>query len=358
MVVPTQPFNDLELAVSPIKLESDDSDAIYLVDVKPSCSTASWSSKAFSDKLSEIVKGIVPFLVTLLKIVLIVASHLVALVLAETWASLWFAGIRGILGFDKSDTPSTLPPTPPEKSSVQLSWFDSLFAAVAVSVWTVMASIAFIIGIVGCFAIVASMGYFIAPYVRLVVDPIVRKFSQVLRPWYTEQIEPLFAAWRPSYTPLHDQVSVEGELEILGVTEGNSWRSQWLQKVSTLFQEATSPFKSPGPRLQVICDLLFSAFRITLHTIVHAVALFPPFAWSTMWLYGMFKIWQGGLAGPDETGFFMWIFLCVFLLVWSAGALVAIGLGCYGCYVVLSSFVVPVFPGLPESRVFCCNWKS
>lgn len=357
MVVPTQPFNDLELAVSPIKLESDDSDAIYLVDVKPSCSTASWSSKAFSDKLSEIVKGIVPFLVTLLKIVLIVASHLVALVLAERWASLWFAGIRGILGFDKSDTPSTPPPTPPEKSSVQLSWFDSLFAAVAVSVWTVMASIAFIIGIVGCFAIVASMGYFIAPYVRLVVDPIVRKFSQVLRPWYTEQIEPLFAAWRPSYTPLHDQVSVEGELEILGVKEGNSWRSQWLRKASTLFKEATSPFKDPGPRLQVICDLLFSAFRITLHTIVHAAALFPPFAWSTMWSYGMFKTWQGGLVGPDETGFFMWIFLWVFLLVWSAGALVAIGLGCYGCYVVLSSFVVPVFPGL-ESRVSCCNWKS
>jgi len=167
---------------------------------------------------------------------------------------LWFYGIRGILGFDKSDTPST-PPPPPEESTVQLSWFDSLFAAVAVSAWTVMACIAVIGGIVGCFAIVASMGYFIAPYVRLVVDPIVRNFSQVLRPWYTERIEPLFAAWRPSYTLLHDQVPNEGESENLGVTEGNSWRSQWLGKACTLSQATTSPFKNPGPRTQVIYDL-------------------------------------------------------------------------------------------------------
>lgn len=353
MVVHTQAFNDLELAGSPIKLESDDSDASYL---KPSCSTDSWSSKAFGDKLSEILKGIVPFLVTLLKIVLIVASHLGALVLAGGWASLWFLGIRGILGFDRSDTPSTPPPTPPEIPSVQPSWFDSLFAAVAVSIWTVMASIAFIMGIVGCFAIVASMGYFTAPYVRLVVDPIVRNFSRVLRPWYTERIEPLFSAWRPSYTPLHHQVPIEGEPENFGVTEGNSRRSQWLQKASTLSQAATSPFKNPGPRTQVIYDLLFFAFRITLHTIVHAAALFPPFAWSTMWSYGVFKLWQGGLVGPGETVFFMRIFLWVFLLVWSAGALVAIGIGCCGCFVVLSSFVAPVVPGL-ESRVPGWFWK-
>lgn len=93
---------------------------------------------------------------------------------------------------------------------------------------------------------------------------------------------------------------------------------------------------------------VFFVFRITLHTVVHAAALFPPFAWSTMWSYGLFKVWQGGL-GSDETEFFMKIFLGVFLLVWSAGALVATGLGCYGCYVVLSSFVAPVIPGL-ESR--------
>jgi len=246
---------DLELAGSPIKLELNDSDASYLVGVKPSCSTASWSLKAFGDRLSEIWKGVVPFLVALLMIVLIVVSHLGALVLVGGWTSLWFRGIRGILGFDKSDTPST-PPTPPEESSAQLSWFDSLFAAVAVSAWTVMASIAVIIGIVGCFSIVASMGYFLTPYMRLVVDPIVRSSSRVLKPWYAERIEPLFSAWRPSYTPLHDQASIEGDPENLGVTEGNSsWRSQWLRKTFTISQAATSPFKNPGPRTQVIYDL-------------------------------------------------------------------------------------------------------
>jgi len=61
MAIPTQAVNDLELAGSPMKLDSLDSDASYLVDVKPSCSTASWSSKAFGDKLSEILKGMVPF---------------------------------------------------------------------------------------------------------------------------------------------------------------------------------------------------------------------------------------------------------------------------------------------------------
>ena len=167
---------------------------------------------------------------------------------------MWFSGIRGILGFDKIDTPSTLP-TPPEKPSIQPSWFDSLFAAVAVSVWVAMASVACIIGIFGCFAIVASMGYFTAPYVKLVVDPIVRNISPLLRPWYTERIQPLFSAWRPSYTPLHDQVPIEGETENLGVTEGNCWKRQWLRKASTLSQAATSPFKNPGPRTQVIYDL-------------------------------------------------------------------------------------------------------
>ena len=60
MAVPTQDVSDLELAGSPIKLESDDSDASYLVDDKPSC-PAFRSSKAFSDKLSDILKEIVPF---------------------------------------------------------------------------------------------------------------------------------------------------------------------------------------------------------------------------------------------------------------------------------------------------------
>ena len=170
--------------------------------------------------------------------------------------------IRAILGYDNSDTPST-PPTPPEKSSVQLSWFDSLYAAVAVSVWVTLDSLNFIMGIVGCFVIVASMGYFTGPYVKLVVDEldyILQKFFTLLRPWYMERIQPLFAAWRPSYPPLHDQVLIEAETENLGVTEGNRWKRQWLRKASRLCQAATSPFKHPGPRTQIIYDLRKSFF--------------------------------------------------------------------------------------------------
>ena len=60
MAVPTQDVSDLELAGSPIQLEPVDSDASYLIDVIPSCLTSSWSSKAVSDKLSDILKEVAP----------------------------------------------------------------------------------------------------------------------------------------------------------------------------------------------------------------------------------------------------------------------------------------------------------
>ena len=83
---------------------------------------------------------------------------------------------------------------------------------------------------------------------------------------------------------------------------------------------------------------VFFVFRITLHTVVHAAALFPPFAWSTMWSYNVFKVWQDGL-GSDDTELFIRIFLGVIILLWSVTALGALGLGCLGCALVLYSFV-------------------
>ena len=83
---------------------------------------------------------------------------------------------------------------------------------------------------------------------------------------------------------------------------------------------------------------VFFVFRITLHTVVHAAALFPPFAWSTMWSYSVFKLWQDGL-GSGDTELFIRILWGVFILFWSVNALGALGLGCLGCALVLYSFV-------------------
>ena len=67
-----------------------------------------------------------------------------------------------------------------------------------------------------------------------------------------------------------------------------------------------------------------------------------------MWAYGLKVLWKDGFA--DDAGIFVKAFIGAFSLLWSAGAVAAIGAGLVGCFHVFMSLVTSLqhtFSSLP-----------
>lgn len=72
------------------------------------------------------------------------------------------------------------------------------------------------------------------------------------------------------------------------------------------------------------------------------IALLVVVGWTMLWVYGLVTIWKENLAG-HETGVFEAMYIWSFSLLWSAGAIGAIGIGVSGCFVVIISLFTKVW---------------